>query len=282
MADKEANKINISSEETAKSISSVPEGATPAFTPADTQAQQLAELARAAESLRDAVYAMQAQAARNAEFRDTIDSLKEAAKAITLASTTGTITTGAISAERSVEASMIESDCSESPCDCVSAQCCCFDIVMSSVRVLGMQPLEIEDSNANPWGELEVKMFAYLNSGTGVTTGAVIPGMFSRLSLSKLIQWPGLKVRIDRTIGTVCLRKGKTKTIIVGVDAIEEDSGLIERATGGRDEEGSNSSIMVLDCCCSVPPTVVFDISFTSGGQGGGAIEVEFMAVKRC
>jgi len=141
-----------------------------------------------------------------------------------------------------------------------------------------MQPLEIADSNANPWGELEIRLFAYLDGGIG----AVIPSMFSTLSLRKLVQWPGLKVRVDRTIGTVCLRKGRTKTVTIGVDAIEEDSGLVERATGGRDEEGSNSSVMVLDCCCSTSPSTVFDIAFTSGGQGGGAIEVEFVAVRKC
>jgi hypothetical protein len=275
MPKKELNQANSQSEEKDSSIVSTPVEPAIVPSPIDIQDPQLVELTKVAESLRDAVFAMQAQSARNAEFRKTIDTLKEATRAIMLASSVGTPPP-----DREIIPipTPVEQNCSEGPCGCVSKNCCCFDIVMSYVRVLGMQPLEAQDSNANPWGELEVRMFAYLDGGIG----AVIPSMFSTLALRKLVQSPGLKVRIDRVIGTVCLPKGKTKTITIGVDAIEEDSGLVERATGGRDEEGSNSSIMVLDCCCNVPPSTVFDISFTSGGQGGGAIEVEFTAIKKC
>lgn len=160
---------------------------------------------------------------------------------------------------------------------CLSNDCCQFDIIMTHVRVLAMQPLELDDSNINPWGEMEIKMFAYLDGGIGT----IIPSMFSTLTVRKLIQYPGLKVGINRIIGTVTVQKNKAKTITIGVDAIEEDSGLIERATGGRDEEGSNSSTMILDCCCCSPTAITFDVNFTSGGQGAGAIEVGFTAQKK-
>lgn len=242
----------------------------PAETPLDGSEQQLAELRATLGTLADAVARIQAQYNRDAAIRGVTDEVRT-----TLAS---------LRAPAAVQAPVVaaepvrgESDCGERPCGCVKESCCCFDIVASYVRVLAMQPLELEDSNANPWGEMEVKLFAHING-----VGAVIPSMFSTLSLRKLISDPGLKVTLGRPIGNVCVRKGSSKNVTITVDAIEEDSGLLERATGGRDEEGSSSATMTLDCCCSTPPTLAFDIPFTSGGQGRGAIEVGFTAVRTC
>jgi len=233
-----------------------------------SQEQQLSELKQLTQTLMQSVQTMQTQAARNAKFDDTMADLKATARAIMVNP----------AAPLPYPQQVVDKcGCKDESCDCISNDCCCFDIVMTYVRVLAMQPLEIQDSNANPWGEMEVKMFAYLDGGIG----AVIPSMFSNLTLRKLIQYPGLKVSINRTIGTVCLTKGKQKMITIGVDAIEDDAGLLERATGGRDEEGSNSTTMNLDCCCSTPITATMDISFTSGGQGAGAIEVGFTALRK-
>jgi hypothetical protein len=237
----------------------------------------MADLEELRSSLLAAASALQAQSARNAEIQRLIRDVR-------------TVTQGAFTApapaaptaryEASGYTTTPERDCGCS-CGCLSDQCCRFEIRFDSVRVLAMQPLELDDSNANPWGELEVKMFAWVDSGLG-PLGAIVPSMFSDLSLRKLLQHPAVPVHVNRTIGTVEVPKGKPKTIIVGVDAVESDAGLIERATGGRDEEGSASATMTLDCCCSAPSTCSFDVSFTSGGQGGGAIEVTFSANKRC
>ncbi len=233
-----------------------------------SQEQQIMELKQVAHTLIQSVQAVQTQAARNAKFDDTMADLKATARAMMVSPALPQLY-----AHPTVE----KCGCKEESQGCVSNDCCCFDIVMTHVRVLAMQPLELDDSNANPWGEMEVKMFAYLDGGIG----AVIPSMFSNLTLRKLIQHPGLKVSVNRVIGNVCLTKGKSKIITIGVDAIEDDAGLIERATGGRDEEGSNSVTMSLDCCCTSPITATMDIFFTSGGQGGGAIEVGFTAVRK-
>lgn len=245
----------------------------PAPLPAgDSYEQQLGELRATLGTLVEAVGRMQAQSTRDAAFRGLTEDIRTS-----LATLHAPV--AAVPAPRAAEIPRegVRDDCGESPCGCVGTSCCCFDIVMTYVRVLAMQPLEAVDSNANPWAEIEVKMFAHING-----VGAVIPSMFSTLSLRKLISDPGLKVTIGRTIGNVCLKKGRPKVITIVVDAIEEDSGLAERATGGRDEEGSSSGTMVLDCCCSTPPTLAFDIPFTSGGQGRGAIEVGFTAVRTC
>jgi hypothetical protein len=242
----------------------------PAPLPAgDNYDQQLGELRATLGTLVDAVGRMQAQTTRDAAFRGLTEDIRTSLATLH----------APVAAPRAAEIPRegVKDDCGESPCGCVSSSCCCFDIVMTYVRVLAMQPLELVDSNANPWAEIEVKMFAHING-----VGAVIPSMFSTLSLRKLVSDPGLKVTIGRTIGNVCLKKGRPKMITITVDAIEEDSGLAERATGGRDEEGSSSGTMVLDCCCSTPPTLAFDIPFTSGGQGRGAIEVGFTAVRTC
>lgn len=260
MADKTPSNDPPSLPDTAAVISLAP-------APEDQQISELRELTR---SLMGAVQAMQVQSARNAVFQDAIADVKSATRAMLVAPTGA----GPIVSPHPD----LRKDCSERPCDCVSSQCCCFDVKMEYVRVLAMQPLELKDSNANPWGELEVRMFASLDGGIG----AVIPSMFQTLGLRKHIQHAGLKVGVNRTIGTVCLPKGGTKSVRITCDAVEEDSGLVERATGGRDEEGSNFGTMNLDCCCNVQPTLSFDIAFTSGGQGGGAIEVGFIAVKAC
>ncbi len=232
---------------------------------------QIAELKKEVQSLVNVVQTKQDQSVRNSAFDNTMAEIRELK---TLVKSSMAVAPKIVANQTEVKADC----CNEQNCDCVSESCCCFDIVMTFVRVLGMQPLELDDSNANPWGEMEVRLFAYLDGGIGI----VVPSMFSTLTLRKLIQNPGLKVSINRTIGTVCLPKGTTKMITLGVDAIEEDSGLIERATGGRDEEGSNSYPMTLDCCCCSPITATFDVSFTSGGQGGGSIEVGFAAIKKC
>lgn len=236
----------------------------------DPRDQQIANIKEEMSFLTNLIQTKQAQSTRNVIYENAMDEIRELKSLVKNYMLT--------SMNITKPAQENQSCCNDQPCNCISEKCCCFEIIMDYVRVLAMQPLELDDSNANPWGELEVRLFAYIDGGTG----AVIPSMFSTLTLTKLIQHPGLKVSINRTIGTVCFPKGKTKLINIGCDAVEIDAGLIERATGGRDEEGSNSTTMNLDCCCNTPIKAAFDINFTSGGQGGGAIEVGFSAIKKC
>ncbi len=232
------------------------------------QELQIRELTEITNALIQTVQTMQMQTAQKAKFDDTMTALKTAATSIMV---------NPAVPQQYAQPVVDKCGCKDDPCGCVSTDCCSFDIVMSYIRVLGMQT-ELDDSNLNPWGEMEVRCFAYLDGGIG----AVIPSMFSTLTLRKLINHPGLKIGVNRTIGTVYVKQGQKKRIQIGCDLMEDDSGLIERATGGRDEEGSNSTTMELDCCCGSSITASFDISLTSGGQGGGAVEVGFMAVKKC
>ena len=126
---------------------------------------------------------------------------------------------------------------------------------------------------------MEVRMFASIDG-----IGAMIPDMFGYLSLHKLINQSGVWSQINRTIGTVYILKGATKTVTISVDAAEVETPL-ERALplpGNRDEYGTASVSIALDCCCNTKTPFTVDVSFTGGGQGGGEIEVQFVASKRC
>lgn len=233
----------------------------------DLQQQQLNEVKELTHSLMQSVQSMQEQSARNAKFDDTLSDLKATARAMMITSN-----------QNYAIPNVQEKDCgcNDEPCDCVDSHCCCFDIKMTYVRVLDMQ-IEPVDSNIQPWGEMEIKMFAYLDNGIG----ALIPNMFDSMRLKKLINQPGIKVNVGTIIGTVCIPKGTKKEIRIQVDALEEERGLIEQ-TAGRDEEGSGFAIMNLDCCCSSSTTASIELSFTGGGQGGGTIEIGFAAIKKC
>lgn len=229
--------------------------------------QQLNELKELTRSLMLSVQRMQEQSARNAKFDDTLSDLKATARAMMV--NPNQPASNSIDREKGC-------GCNDDDCNCTSSNCCCFDIKLAYVRVLNMQ-IEPVDSNIQPWGEMEVKLFAYLDNGIG----ALIPNMFDSMKLKKLIDSPGIKVNVGAFIGTVCIPKGSTKIVSITVDGLEEERGLIEQSAG-RDEEGSNTTIMNLDCCCNSSLTASMDLSFTGGGQGGGTIEIGFTATKKC
>lgn len=230
---------------------------------ADAQMAELRELAR---SLMSAVQAMQIQNTRGLELRAAIDDVKAATRAMLVAP--ARITDSTVD---------IEDGCTGcGPCECISDRCCLFDIVMTHVRVIDMQ-FEPGDTNLGLIGPMEVRMFASING-----IGAVIPNMFSTLSLSKLINKPGVWCQVNQSIGRIEACKGQPKTITISVDAVEVEEGLVEQAVLLRDEYGTASVGIVMDCCCSVPSTVSVEINLTGGGQGGGAIEAKFSATRIC
>jgi hypothetical protein len=231
-----------------------------------SQDEQMSELRELTRALLVATHSMQAQNARNAAFHEAISDVKTATKAML------TLPVGAVPNPH--EYAPVE-DCGCGGCR--SSDCCEFEIMMTDVRVLSMQLLEVEDSNVNPNADLELRLFGSMRG-----RGAVVPGMFSTLNISKLANHVGLWTQVNTVIGTVMVKKGQPLTEIVRVDAVEIDSGLVERLTGGRDEEGSGTNSVILDCCVSSPVTFTVEVPFTSGGQGGGSIDVRFSATKKC
>ena len=250
----------------------------------EEQNARIAELGRMIDDLAKTVAASQAQAQRDTAFHAAAESVRAASAAVAASAASAAAARPAADPEPARLEAMhsphpAEHDpCGGGPCECTAANCCCFEIIFKSIRVLAMQPLELDDSGANPWAELECIIFASLSDGTG----AVFPSLFSPITLSKLLQHPGMWVSVERLIGEVCLPKGTTRLERIKADVVESDKGLIERATGGRDEEGSGWGVMALDCCCSTEPTLIFDVPFTSSGQGGGAVSLEFYARRKC
>lgn len=239
-------------------------------TVSSNESQELAELRELTRSLMIAVQAMQNQNTRNAQFQEAVNDVRAVTRAMLVAPAAG-----ARAAEYGVSPhpALVEQECDCSPCACVSERCCAFEIVMTHVRVLSMQ-IEPIDSNVDT---MEVRMFASLNG-----IGAVIPNMFSVLTLHKLVNQLGVWTQINQSIGTVYVCKGKPKIFKISVDAVEVEEGLVEQATALRDEYGNGTGDITLDCCCGAAPITEFDIDFTGGGQGRGSIAVRFTAIKKC
>jgi hypothetical protein len=261
MATKQLNKETSKSEAT--NSSSLAESV-PASPSTEAHEQQIAELRELTRSLMVSVQAMQGQNARNLELQDAIGDVKAATRAMLVAPAISSGYAGGHPAEQ---------DCGCSECDCISERCCAFDIVMTHVRVVDMQ-IEPLDSNAF---DMEVRMFASING-----IGTEIPDHFGHLTLHKLINKPGVWSQVNRTINTVYVCKGEPKTFTITLDVLEIEEGIAEQVSALRDEYGTASQTMTLDCCCSTAPILSFEVHLTGGGQGGGTIEGKFTAVKKC
>lgn len=226
--------------------------------------QQIAELRELTRSLIVSVQSMQAQNARNLELQDAIGDVKAATRAMLVAPAGAPAYAGGHPAE---------GGCGCSECDCISERCCAFDVVMTHVRVVDMQ-IEALDSNAF---DMEVRMFASIDG-----IGTVIPDHFGHLTLHKLVNKPGVWSQVNRKINTVYVCKGTPKTFTITLDVLEIEEGVAEQVSALRDEYGTASQTMTLDCCCGTAPVISFEVHLTGGGQGGGIIEGKFTAVKKC
>lgn len=260
MATKQSKKQNSTSLEEDSPL--LPE--TASASTAEVHDQQIAELRELTRSLMGSVQAMQAQNARNLELQDAIGDVKAATRAMLVAPVASPVYP---------TRQPVEQDCGCSPCECISERCCAFDVIMTHVRVVDMQ-IEPLDSNAF---DMEVRLFASING-----LGAVIPDHFGHLTLHKLINKPGVWSQVNRLISTVYVCKGSPKTFTITLDVLEIEEGIAEQVTALRDEYGTASQTMTLDCCCSTAPVLSFEVHLTGGGQGDGTIEGKFTAVKKC
>jgi hypothetical protein len=127
---------------------------------------------------------------------------------------------------------------------------------------------------------MEVRVFAAING-----IGALYPNLWSHALLHKTLFDQGVWQGVNVPIGTVEVCKGQPKSIPIEFSAVEIDSleaGALEPITALRDEYGSNTELMTLDCCCSTTPTKDIEVRFTGGGLGRGSIEGRFEARRRC
>ena len=246
-----------------------------------SQDQQIKELKELTVALMSAVKDMQTQNAQNVVFQDAIADVKSAARAMM-------VSPPATASAAFVDAHGVRQDCD---CDsCVSAQCCCFEIVLDKIR--GIQPqglLEIADIGDTTIpiptiNELEVRLFASIDN-IGILLPSLSTTMGIRVPSVLAGGGPGLWQPIGAVIGRVTVPKGTLQTVTVEFQGSEIDEG-VERLLGFKDEHGAASGTITLDCCSAkIYPPMPTDLSFDHGGSGGGqpgAISIAFFARRVC
>jgi hypothetical protein len=238
----------------------------------DQQIFTLKQIMGSVSELTNTVRAMQSQNARNAEFNAAIAEVTGEVKAAMKILTSGNPSSN----ER-------DYGCSGC-CACLAPNCCAFDIILTHVRVLDMQnplppALDVEDSTLPlVGGPMEVRIFASING-----IGAMIPDLFSYLTLAKLENFPGVWTLVgNRLIRTVPVCIGTEKIIKIEYYGYEVERHPLEQLVAGRDEYGAASVDVTLNCCNDVIYIPLVDIIFTGGGLGGGAIQVKTIAKRRC
>lgn len=239
----------------------------------DAQITELRELTR---SLMVAVQAIEMQRTRGLELRAAIDDVKAATRAMLVAP-----------AQISDPVAPREGECRGcgcGPCECVSCACCTFEVWMSHVRVDQMQnPIDIADSNLLPTSMMEVWMFASIDALNKI--GVCIPDASptSYKPLHKQITDPfGPWEDVNRCVGTATVKKGVPLTVALSLTAVERENALERLKPGNRDEWGSATENLTLDCCYSTYSPILIPVALTSWGQAGGVITGRFIVVKRC
>jgi len=167
----------------------------------------------------------------------------------------------------------------------MGTNCCCFEIILNAVRASQMQ-LEPLDAAAPPglWTALEIKLFATIDKQHHI--GIVHPQTpLSFMKLRKqLAGGPADWYNIGRVINRVYVPKNKKQTVDVFFTAVESDHAA-ERNIGMKDEYGSATGQITLDCCTDEILARRVELHLTHGGVGGGiagAIEIDFFARRCC
>jgi hypothetical protein len=237
--------------------------------------------------LGDRLTAFQAVTARDGQFKDAVRSVEKAAAAVQSGLAPSSIAN--VSDYTSPHGLKPKRDCECEPCECVSCACCTFEIWMSHVRVDQMQNPLIDvlppsaDSNALPTGMMEVWMFASIDPVNNIGVCIPDPSPTSYLPLHKQITDPtGPMISVNRCVGTVTVKKGLPLDVTVALTAVERETAEERVQPINRDEWGSNTGTVTLDCCYSSYSPIDIPVSLTSWGQAGGAITGRFIVVKRC
>jgi hypothetical protein len=283
---------NISNERSSTAVEAV--SAVPLADPQQIEAQliarqneQIAELKALIGSLGGQLTVVQAVNARDAEFKAAVRSVEAAAAAVQSSLMPASASPNGACGTLAGPAS--ERKCECEPCECVSCACCTFEIWMSHVRVDQMQNPLIDvfppsaDSNVLPTGMMEVWMFASIDSVNNIGVCIPDPSPTSYIPLHKQITDPtGPWVQVNRCVGTALVKKGVPLNVTVSLTGVEREDAAERVQPMNRDEWGSNTGSVTLDCCYSNYSPFDIPVALTSWGQAGGAITGRFIVVKRC
>lgn len=240
--------------------------------------QELSEVRELARSLYATTQEVKAQSSRNELMRNAMQDVKADVRAASMAmQAPAGYPVGAVD-PRGVEMERC------GPCECVSSDCCCFDIKVWQVRATSAQTelgdtgeLTLPIPTSNP---LEVQMYFTVDG-----LGLLWPGIGSTTDLpveGGLSPGPGPWLEIDKTVAHVCFRKGTTLTKVFRAWCREHDAG-IERPVAFKDEYGEGMGSITLDCCMeTIYPPMPIDIQLNMGGRGGGSVQVAFYAKRTC
>lgn len=155
---------------------------------------------------------------------------------------------------------------------------------MSHVRADQMQlPIEPTDSNILPTSVMEIWMFASIDPVHNVGVCIPDPSPLSYLPLHKQLTDPfGPWVQVNRYVGTAMVKKGIPQQCVISATGVEREDALERLIPGNRDEWGSGTAEVTLDCCYANYSPIDVSIPLTSWGQGGGQITARFIVIKRC
>lgn len=244
--------------------------------------KRISELQRLVSNLGEKLASVQAINARDAQFNAAVQSVDAAAAAVQQSILAPPPRVNADAQSKGRPTAIADCSCHDGPCGCVSCDCCTFEVWMSHVRVDSMQiPVEIDDSNIQPMADLECWMFASIDPLHNIGACIPDPSPASFLALHKQITDPyGPWVSVNRCIGSATVKKGSPLTVPLTLTAVEREP---DRAVPlNRDEWGSATEHLTLDCCYSNYSPIHIPVSMTSWGQGGGAITGKFIVVKKC
>ena len=257
------------------------------------QNEQIAELQKLVSGLGEQLLATQGINARDEQFKAAVRNVENAAAMVQrslISSNIGGIQsqtpTNPAPAATIPAAPERECGCKDEKCSCTSTQCCTFEIWMCQVRADQMQlpiPSDLDDTNLLPTGVMEVWMFASIDPLHNIGACIPDPSPLSYVPLHKQItENYGPWVAVNRLIGTATVKKGTPLTVPITLTAVEREDAFDRIIPVNRDEWGSATENVTLDCCFANYSPVHVNVPLTSWGQAGGAISGKFIVRKVC
>lgn len=241
------------------------------------QNEQISELKSLVNSLTLAFQASQVRSAQNAAFQDAVTEVTQIARAMAIGSIAPSLEYPA-----APKPSQTEKSSERCGCECMSPDCCEFEIVLRKVRASRPQ-IEPPDAGDIPLAENAMEIRLYV---TADGAGFMFPSFASTIDLRAdgIPPGPGPWVNIEKVINRVQVKKGVTRNVELYVEVEEDDSRLTEQAVGaGKNEFGEVYGTISLNCCLAeIYPPMPLDVDLRYGGEGRGGVTVVIYARRIC